>query len=109
MSVSERDVRHIAALARLGVAPERLPTLVRELNGILAHMDVLSRVDTSVVDAVEGVGAGGMPLRADDGTPYPLARPREDFAPEVRDGFFLVPRLATHVSAADDADAEDDA
>ena len=107
MSVSERDVRHIAALARLGVEPERLPTLVRELNGILAHMDVLTRVDTSVVDAVEGVGAGGMPLRADDGAPYALARPREAFAPEVRDGFYLVPRLATHVSATDDADAED--
>jgi aspartyl-tRNA(Asn)/glutamyl-tRNA(Gln) amidotransferase subunit C len=110
VSVSERDVRHIAALARLGLEPERVPELVRELNGILAHMDVLSRVKTSLVEPVVGVGAGGMPLRADDGAPYALARPREDFAPEMRDGFFLVPRLATHVStqdAGDGASAED--
>ena len=102
MSVSEHDVRHIAALARLGLEPERVPALVAELNGILAHMHVLSKVDTSVADAVEGVGTGGMPLRADGGEPYPMARPREAFAPAVRDGFFLVPRLATHVAAADD-------
>ena len=42
MSVSEEDVRHVATLARLGLDPERIPTLVAELNVILAHMDVLS-------------------------------------------------------------------
>ena len=26
----------------------------------------------------------------------PLERPREAFAPQMRDGFFLVPRLSTH-------------
>ncbi|GLC26590.1 Asp-tRNA(Asn)/Glu-tRNA(Gln) amidotransferase subunit GatC [Roseisolibacter agri] len=111
MSVSEHDVRHIAALARLGLEPERVPALVAELNGILAHMDVLSKVNTSVVQAVEGVGAGGMPLRADGGAPDALARPREAFAPETRDGFFLVPRLATHVASPDamlDATAGDE-
>ena len=110
MSVSEHDVRHIAALARLGLEPERVPALVAELNGILAHMHVLSKVNTSVVEAVEGVGAGGMPLRADGGAPDALARPLEAFAPETRDGFFLVPRLATHVTTAEEpADDECDA
>ncbi len=37
-----------------------------------------------------------MPLRADAGPPEPLARPPEAFAPSVRDGLLLVPRLATH-------------
>lgn len=97
MPVTQEDVRHIAALARLGVAPERLPQLVDELNGILGHMDVLARVETGNVDAAFGVGAGGMPLRADDGAAYPLARERDAFAPEMLDGFFLVPRLASHV------------
>ena len=31
----------------------------------------------------------------------PLARAREEFAPEMRDGFLLVPRLATHEDASD--------
>jgi hypothetical protein len=39
-----------------------------------------------------------MRLRADDGAQYPLARQREEFAPSMRDGFFLVPRLSTHES-----------
>ena len=102
MSVSEDDVRHVASLARLGLEPDRIPTIVAELNGILAHMDVLSKVDTSIVGAVTGVGAAGTPLRVDGGNQIPLARPREAFAPAMREGLLLVPRLATH----EDADAE---
>ena len=99
MSVSEDDVRHVATLARLGLEPARIPTIVAELNGILAHMDVLSKVDTSGVGAVTGVGAAGTPLRVDGGNQIPPARPRDAFAPAMREGFFLVPRLATHEDA----------
>lgn len=102
MAVSEDEVRHVAALARLGLDPARIPTIAAELNGILAHMEVLSKVRTSAVAAVTGVGAAGAPLRVDGGNQLPLVRPREAFAPAMRDGFFLVPRLATH----EDADAE---
>ena len=102
MSVTEAQVRHVAALARLGIDAVAIPTIAAELNGILAHMEVLSKVDTSVVGAVTGVGAAGTPLRVDGGNQIPLARPREAFAPLMRDGFFLVPRLATH----EDLDAE---
>jgi aspartyl-tRNA(Asn)/glutamyl-tRNA(Gln) amidotransferase subunit C len=37
-----------------------------------------------------------LPLRPDVGPPIPLARERDAFAPSMRDGFFLVPRLSTH-------------
>lgn len=109
MAVGERDVRHVAGLARLGLDPERIEPLVRELNGILGHMEVLSAVDTSEVDTATDAGvrsaSGDLPgtSRADEGPPIPLARPREAFAPGMRDGFFLVPRLATH----EDAGGED--
>ena len=96
MSVSREDVLHVATLARLGLDAERIPTIVAELNGILAHMDVLSKVDTSSVGAVTGIGAAGTPLRVDGGNQIPLARPRDAFAPAMREAFFLVPRLATH-------------
>ena len=59
-------------------------------------MDVLSRVDTGGLDEVVGIGAAGLPLRPDEGPPIPLGRSREDIAPRMEDGFFLVPRLATH-------------
>lgn len=96
MAVTLDDVRHIAGLARLGLTDERAQSLVAELNTILEHMDVLSKVDTTGIEPGAGVGAAGLPLRPDVGPPIPLAREREAFAPSMRDGFFLVPRLSTH-------------
>lgn len=108
MAVTEEDVRHMAALARVGVESDRIPQLVVELNGILAHMDELSQVNVERAEAVAGVGSGGMPLRPDEGPPLPLDRPLDTFAPDLRDGFFLVPRLDTHEDL-EGADLEVDA
>ena len=98
MAVTIDDVRHIAALARLGLSDERAVLLERELNTILGHMDALSRVDTAGVQEAIGVGARGLPVRSDGGPPIPLARSLDAFAPALRDGFLVVPRLATHES-----------
>lgn len=95
MSISLEEVRHVAALARLGISEERAHIVAQELSSILEHMEVLAKVDTS--DAGEGaVPQLGMVLRPDVGPPIPLERPPADFAPMPREGFFLVPRLATH-------------
>lgn len=99
MAVTLDDVLHIAALARLGLTDERAASLVAELNTILEHMDVLSKVDTTGVEPIAGVGVAALPLRPDVGPQIPLARAREAFAPTMRDGFFLVPRLSTHEDA----------
>jgi len=101
MAVTIDDVRHVAALARLGISDERARTLVAELNGILEHVTSLSEADTSQLEAVGGIGAAGMPLRDDGGSPVPLARPLDSFAPRgaMSAGFILVPRLSTHETA----------
>jgi aspartyl-tRNA(Asn)/glutamyl-tRNA(Gln) amidotransferase subunit C len=96
MAVTLEDVRHVAALARVGLSEPRAASLVAELNTILGHMDVLSRVDTSRLDPEVGVGTGAQVLADDRGPSVALTRKLEDFAPSVRDGFLLVPRLATH-------------
>ncbi len=95
MSVTRDDVRRIAALARIGVPDERLDSLVRELDGILAHMDVLRRVETPAALSEQAA----MPLAPDEPGAVPLGRAREEFAPQMRDGFFLVPRLESHDGA----------
>jgi aspartyl-tRNA(Asn)/glutamyl-tRNA(Gln) amidotransferase subunit C len=102
MAVTIDDVRHMAQLARLGLDPGRAPALVAELNTILGHMQVLSKVPTAGVDPTIGVGASGTPLRADAGPPPALASPPAAFAPAVREGFFVVPRLATHETTEPD-------
>jgi aspartyl-tRNA(Asn)/glutamyl-tRNA(Gln) amidotransferase subunit C len=98
VAVTIDDVRHIASLARLGLTESRTAALVNELNTILGHMDALAKVDTGGVQEAIGVGAEGLPVRSDSGPPIPLARSLDAFAPSVRDGFLLVPRLATHES-----------
>ena len=95
MSISLDEVRHIAALARLGISDERAERAAQELSSILEHMQVLSRVDHEHAAAADDTQTG-MTLRPDAGPPIPLLRAPAFFAPEVRDGFFLVPRLATH-------------
>jgi aspartyl-tRNA(Asn)/glutamyl-tRNA(Gln) amidotransferase subunit C len=99
VAVTIDDVRHIASLARLGLPEARAAAIVQELNTILAHMDELAKVDTTGVHEAVGVGAEGLPVRKDAGPPLPLARSLDVFAPSMRDGFFLVPRLSTHESA----------
>ena len=37
-----------------------------------------------------------MRLRDEEMPCVPLARKPEEFAPEMRDGFFIVPRLSSH-------------
>ncbi len=96
MAVTREDVLHIAELARLGVDAARADELTKELSAILAHMEVLSQVDTASVPTTAGVGAGGTPLRPDAGVSPLMKGTLESFAPLMRDGFFIVPRLATH-------------
>jgi aspartyl-tRNA(Asn)/glutamyl-tRNA(Gln) amidotransferase subunit C len=96
MSVTRDDVRHIARLARLEVGEDRIDTLTAELAAILDHMRVLEGVDASGLDRSAAEESQPTPLRNDNGPPIPLATAVESFAPEMRDGFLLVPRLATH-------------
>ena len=96
MSVTRADVLHIAGLARLGVDAARADALTAELTAILSHMEVLSQVDTSGVATTATPGATGTPLRPDVGVTPIMAGTIASIAPAMRDGFFLVPRLATH-------------
>lgn len=98
MAVTREDVEHIASLARLALDEAKVPALVDQLNTILEHMDVLSRVKARRVSGAAGVGDAAMPLREDIGPQLPLARPRDSIAPDMRAGFFVVPRLSTHES-----------
>ena len=104
MPVTIDDVKHVARLARLGMTDERAGKLVAELNGILDHMAVLEKVKVEGVVSAEGIGALGMPLRVDSGPQVALARPLDDFAPATRDGFLLVPRLASHEDASEETE-----
>lgn len=101
MTVGPEDVLHIAKLARIAIDESELPAIAAELSSILGHMADLERVDTKGVATADERNIACTPLRPDHGPPIPLAEPLQAVAPETRDGFLLVPRLATH---GDDVD-----
>lgn len=49
MKVSEKDVAYVADLANLELSAEERARMVRDLNSILGHIDVLSELDTKNV------------------------------------------------------------
>lgn len=49
MKVSEKDVSYVADLANLELSGEERERMVRDLNSILGHIDVLSELDTKNV------------------------------------------------------------
>src|SRR6185312_15178994 len=90
MAVTREDVAHIAGLARLALPDERLTELVGQLNGILAHMDVLQQVDTSRVVTTAQEGSEHLPMRPDADRDAPDPR-----AVRARDARRLLPRAAS--------------
>ncbi|MGK2936033.1 MAG: Asp-tRNA(Asn)/Glu-tRNA(Gln) amidotransferase subunit GatC [Gemmatimonadaceae bacterium] len=96
MAVTRQDVLKVAKLANIAVDEGKLDALAHELNSILGHMEELAKVGTERVLPAEGLSSGGQRLRPDHGPSDALAQAPATFAPEMRDGFLVVPRLATH-------------
>jgi aspartyl-tRNA(Asn)/glutamyl-tRNA(Gln) amidotransferase subunit C len=92
MSIGRNEVLHVARLAELAVREGELDRLVDQMNRIVDYVAQLDQVpaDHMAEPFLPGPAAAG--LRADIPGPVPLARPPAEFAPEFRDGFFLVPR-----------------
>jgi len=93
MAISRADVRHVARLARLGLADDELDRLAAELNHILEAMDALRRLDTSAIPPTAQVIPLRNVMREDESRP---SWPREDIlrnAPASRDEQLLVPAV----------------
>lgn len=94
MKIGREEVLHVARLAELAVAEEDLPRLVDQLNGIVEYVAQLDALPTEGDIAPFVPGPEALVWRNDEVAPQPLALPPGSLAPEFRDGFFVVPRLA---------------
>ena len=93
MSVTIKDVEHVAALARLSFTDEEKQKLTGELNAILAYMEELNSLDTSAVAPLSHVIDVKDVFREDVHVP---SLPREEAlknAPSATDKFFRVPKV----------------
>jgi aspartyl-tRNA(Asn)/glutamyl-tRNA(Gln) amidotransferase subunit C len=92
MSIGRDQVLHVARLAELAVREEELDRLVQQLNRIVDYVTQLDQVPADRMTEPFLPGPPSVDLRDDVPGPVPLTRPPASFAPEFRDGFFLVPR-----------------
>jgi aspartyl-tRNA(Asn)/glutamyl-tRNA(Gln) amidotransferase subunit C len=93
MSVSIKDVEHVAALARLSFSDVEKETLTHELNDILKYMEQLNTLDTSNVEPLAHVVELNNVFRKDVVRP---TVPRDEAlknAPAKTEEFFKVPKV----------------
>lgn len=96
MPVTVKDVEYVAALARLSLTDKEKEMYTHQLNGILAYMEQLNRLDTSKVEPLSHVieGPGSTNVMRDDVVTASL--PREEAlgnAPDRTEKFFKVPTV----------------
>lgn len=90
------EVRRVAELARLELTREEAERIAAEMGRLLGHFDDL---DAAAPGQEEGEGGRppgsgpGSALRPDEPDADPLERRPRAWAPEWRDGHFLLPRL----------------
>jgi len=93
VKITDADVLHAAALARISLDEDELRKLSGELDAVLDYMDLLSEVDTS------GVSPTHHPLPAINAMRDDVARQSLDLedavrnAPRHKDGCVVVPKV----------------
>ena len=93
MSVTVKDVEHVAALARLSFTEQEKQELTGHLNEILQYMDQLNRLDTSTVEPLSHVIELENVFREDTLEPsYPQGEILKN-APARTEKFFKVPKV----------------
>lgn len=91
MAISPEEVRKMASLARLRLAPDEEERAAADLTRILDWVERLRAVDTEGVAPLAHVHDAVCPVREDAATgPLPVARATE-CAPETEGGAFVVP------------------
>ncbi len=91
--LSLEQIRHIARLARLGLAPEEAVDMQRQLNDILAMVEQMNAVDTSGVEPMSHPQEVAQRLREDRVTEADQRELFQAVAPALADGLYLVPKV----------------
>jgi aspartyl-tRNA(Asn)/glutamyl-tRNA(Gln) amidotransferase subunit C len=93
MALTEKEVQHVATLARIRLAPEELPHYTNEVNGILKWIEQLQEVNTDGVEALASVSEQLLPWRADVVTDGGYQEAVLKNATNAQYGCFAVPKV----------------
>ena len=93
MKISQKDVEHVARLARLTVVPEELKSLTEQMDAILGYVDKLNELDTTGVEPMAHAVPMSNAFREDENTPAIGIERALQNAPQGEDGYFKVPKV----------------
>jgi aspartyl-tRNA(Asn)/glutamyl-tRNA(Gln) amidotransferase subunit C len=97
MPLAPDDVRRIAHLARLELAPDEEAAMLAQLNGFFAIVEQMGAVETSGVEPLytplAAVQSAALRLRDDAVTEGDERAANQVSAPAVEDGLYLVPKV----------------
>ena len=93
MSITAKDVKHIAALSRLNVPAEDLEKFETQFNQILAYAEIMKKVDTTGIEPSPYVLPTSNVFREDVPVKGLSHEEAMKNAPEEHNGGFKVPRV----------------
>jgi len=93
MSVTKKDVEHVAKLARLGLSEEEKELFTKQLSDILAFADNLKKLDTKNVPPTSHTIPMKNVLREDKVIPFENTEDILANGPDVEENMFRVPRI----------------
>lgn len=93
MALTDKEVQHIATLARIRLGADELPHYACEINGILKWIEQLGEVNTDGVTALSSVSEQLLPWRADVVTDGGYQEAVLKNAPNAQYGCFSVPKV----------------
>ena len=91
--LSLEEIRRIADLARLELAPAESAAMQQQLNHIFEMGDRMNAVDTSGVEPMAHPHSATQRLREDVVTEKDQRADFQKIAPAVEDGLYLVPKV----------------
>ncbi len=91
MPLSQKEVEHIARLARLELTEEQKNHYRQQLSAILDHIAQLKQLDTKDVPPTAGGGLNQMTLRKDEARPSLPTDALLKNAPQAEDDQFKIP------------------
>ncbi len=93
MELSDREILHVARLARLRLTADELQPLRQDLNRVLDYVSQLQRLDLDGVEPTLHAANDQAPLREDvEAASLSVAEATKN-GPKVAQHMFLVPRI----------------
>lgn len=95
MSLSTKDIKHIAQLARLTLTDKEINKYRREISGIVSYVEKLASVNVSKEEATTNLNINNNLLRSDSVTKWDEVEKDNtiNLAPRKKGHLIVVPRI----------------